>query len=314
MPLVAADYCFLNLGTETEKGEPETATVLVVADGRSGACCSSMVPAKGLDAFGVRIGCRFLDELGYQNVLMQSDGEPAITAWAKKVRQEWFRVTDTAGQLDAEKQMPLRHSPKDDHASNGVIESVVHSVEGIVRTLRFSTEHNLRLKIGPTSPLLPWIVRHAGFLITRFQVRPSGRTPFEELRMVKYTSPILQLFEKVIAKEVGVTDQKLQGPWQLGLWLGRSTDTNEHLVSTETGVVRARTVRRVVPEDQWDKTLAEKSIWLPWASDDSPEARAAPSWTPTEGCRACEEELQPIRRRGRPAKHTPACRQRMPPK
>jgi hypothetical protein len=88
MPLVAADYCFLNPGTETEKGEPETATVLVVADGRSGACCSSMVPAKGLDAFGVRIGCRFLDELGYQNVLMQSDGEPAITAWAKKVRQE----------------------------------------------------------------------------------------------------------------------------------------------------------------------------------------------------------------------------------
>ena len=114
--------------------------------------------------------------------------------------------------------------------------------------------------------------------------------------MVKYTSPILQLFEKVVAKEVGVHDQKLQGPWQVGLWLGRSTDTNEHLVSTETGVVRARTVRRVVPEEQWDKELAEKSIWMPWASDDSPEARATSAWTPTEGCRACEDESQPIRR------------------
>ena len=119
-----------------------------------------------------------------------------------------------------------------------------------MRTLRFNSERNLRLKIGPVSQLLPWIVRHAGFLITRFQVRPSGRTPFEELRMVKYTSPILQMFEKVLAPEAGVTDQKLRGPWQVGLWLGRSTDTNEHLISTETGVVRARTVRRVVPEEQ----------------------------------------------------------------
>ena len=64
MPLISADYCFMNLGTENEKGEPEVATVLVVADSRSGACCASMVPAKGLDALGVRIDCRFLDELG----------------------------------------------------------------------------------------------------------------------------------------------------------------------------------------------------------------------------------------------------------
>ncbi len=56
MPMISADYCFMNLGTETEKGEPEVATVLVVADSRSGERCASMVPAKALDAFGVRIG------------------------------------------------------------------------------------------------------------------------------------------------------------------------------------------------------------------------------------------------------------------
>ena len=52
MPVLLADYCFMNLGVETLKGEPDTATVLVIADSRSGACCASMVPAKGLDSYG----------------------------------------------------------------------------------------------------------------------------------------------------------------------------------------------------------------------------------------------------------------------
>ncbi len=171
MPMISADYCFMNLGTETEKGEPEVATVLVIADRRSRACCASMVPAKGLDAFGVKVGCRFLDALGYMSALMQTDGEPSITAWAKAVRRDWFRVTSTAEQIDAEKQMPMRTSQKDDHANNGAIESVVQCVEGLVRTLRFAAESSLGVRIGPLSPLLPWIVRHAGFLISRFNLR-----------------------------------------------------------------------------------------------------------------------------------------------
>ena len=42
-------------------------------------------------------------------------------------------------------------------------------------------------------------------------MRANGRTAHEELRMVKYESPVVKIFEKVIAKVSGITDQKLDG-------------------------------------------------------------------------------------------------------
>ena len=73
------------------------------------------------------------------------------------MRKDWFRANSTAEQIEAEKQMPMRTSPKDDHASNGAIESVVQGIEGLTRTLRFAAELHLGARIGPSSPLLPWI-------------------------------------------------------------------------------------------------------------------------------------------------------------
>ena len=66
----------------------------------------------------------------------------------------------------------------------------------------------------------------------------------EELTMSKFQSPLLNFGEAVLAKESGAQEGKLGSSWNLGTWLGRSTRTNEHLVGTRTGVIRARTVKR----------------------------------------------------------------------
>ncbi len=133
----------------------------------------------------------FLDELGYIYG-DTDDGESSITAWTKIICRDWFRMTNVAEQIEVEKQIQMRTSSKDDHFTNGVIESVVRCVEGLMRTLKFIGKSSLGVRIGAVSPLLPEIVRHAGFLITRFKLRTSRRTPFEELRKTKFWSPILQ--------------------------------------------------------------------------------------------------------------------------
>ena len=33
-------------------------------------------------------------------------------------------------------------------------------VKGLIRTLKSSTESNLRTEIGPSHPLIPWIIEH----------------------------------------------------------------------------------------------------------------------------------------------------------
>ena len=184
-----------------------------------------------------------MDELGYNRWIMQTDGENAITAWAKETRKEWFRESTAADTADVERAIPLRTSPKESHASTGMVETTVQALAGLTRSLRNDVEKYTGIVITPSSPLLPWLVRHASFILTRFKLRANGRTAFEELRTVKYESPVVKIFEKVIAKVSGSADQKLEGPWLEGLWLGRAGDTNEHLVAAETGVVRGRTVR-----------------------------------------------------------------------
>ena len=51
--------------------------------------------------------------------------------------------------------------------------------------------------------------------------------------MSKFQSPLLNFGEAVLAKESGAQEGILGSSWDLGLWLGRSTRTNEHLVGTD---------------------------------------------------------------------------------
>lgn len=81
--------------------------------------------------------------------------------------------------------------------------------------------------------LLPWLVRHAAFVLSSFSARHRERTAFEEVRMVEYDSPVLHMFERAIAKMSGF-----------------ASDTNGHWFGPETGVIRARLMRRCPEGEQ----------------------------------------------------------------
>ena len=182
----------------------------------------------------------------------------------------------------------------------------MHSLEGLTRTSKIALEEALGVSILPTSPILPWLVRHQSYLRNRFVVRSSGRTPFEELTMSKFQSSLLNFAEAVLAKESGVQEGKLGSSLDLGIWLGRSTRTNEHLVGTRVGVIKARTVKRLPETLKWDRELCDAMNFVPWLID-GPVARPEPGWEPTPGCKACDEERSGVKRRGRPFNHTAEC-------
>ena len=52
------------------------------------------------------------------------------------------------------------------------------------------------------SPILPWLVEHAGSVLCRFQKGRDGRTPFERLHGKKPTQEFVPLGEKVLARPV----------------------------------------------------------------------------------------------------------------
>ena len=170
-------------------------------------------------------------------------------------------------------------------------------------------EESLGVSISSSSPILPWLVRHQSFLRNRFVARSNGRPPFEELTIGKFQRPLLNFGEAVLAKESGAQEGKLGSSWDLGIWMGRSTRTQEHLVGTRTGVIRARTLIRRPETLKWDRELHKTMNFVSWLIDD-PVARLEAGWTPTPGCKACDEEISGVSRRGRPVNHTPECAER----
>ena len=100
----------------------------------------------------------------------------------------------------------------------------MRSLEGLTRTSKIALDEALGVSILPTSPILPWLVRHQSYLRNRVVVRSSGRTPFEKLTMSKFQSPLLNFAEAVLAKESGVQEGKLGSSLDLWKLVG-----NQHL-------------------------------------------------------------------------------------
>ena len=80
----------------------------------------------------------WLDWLGSQTVTLKCDNEPAILALAQEIRRlrRESRITI------------LEHPEEGEKQSNHLAEGSVNIVKGLIRTLKSSTESNLRTEIG----------------------------------------------------------------------------------------------------------------------------------------------------------------------
>ena len=134
-------------------------------------------------------------------------------------------------------------------------------------------ELRFKCKLHPSHPGWPWVVRHAAWLHNRFHVKANGRTCFEELHQTRYKQDVVPWGEKVLFLEPrpkhrrlkgGRRAQKMDSAMEPGIWLGRSEESDEHLVGTPRGVLRARTIRRMVPDNRWDAEAFLGFRGLPW--------------------------------------------------
>ena len=49
-----------------------------------------------------------------------------------------------------------------------------------------------------------------------------------------------------------------------GMWLGRASDINEHLMGTSRGLVKSRTIKRVIPAENWNRDIFDTFAGRPW--------------------------------------------------
>ena len=163
-------------------------------------------------------------------------------------------------------EIPEEYSAVGDSQSNGLIEVTIQNVEGQIRATRCQLEDRLGVDSPVESPVLPWLVRHSGAILSRYARGPDGLTPYRRLRGRNYDKLVIESGECVwymLSKDKG--RGKLAPRWETGVYLGSSEISNEILVGTPEGVIKVRSFRRQGrTEDRWDKERVLGVKGLPW--------------------------------------------------
>ena len=237
-----------NVEAEVEGSDEHSQTMLVMQESQCGSVWSYGVEHKGgSESWVVHQICEDLETVGMKNerVIVKTDKENSAAEVAREVARE--RSTEFGTAVD--------HSAVGESNSNGTIERAIQDVEGQCRTLRKALEDRVTSKFPLKHPVTPWLIRHAGYLITRCRVRPSGRTSFQLMKGRRANGKLFEFGENVHFKIPKTPDMpgKYDDQWSEGIWLGSDMRSGKHLVGKESGVFRVYTVRPMPEDKQWSK-------------------------------------------------------------
>ena len=224
IPTIGMDY--KSLGESAV--EEDKKTTIVVRDGRSRTTFSHVVQQKGMgDGWIVNKLIEDIETLGYTDIIIKTDGEPALMQVAKEIKARRRHPT-----------IP-NEPPAYDPQSNGAIEKAVGEVTGQVRALKIALESRIKEKVTVDMRIFNWIVEHACLIINRYQVGKDGKTPYRRITGKQCNQQIIEFGEQVMAKPMRKPQSNrkraLASRWIYGTWVGVTQRSGEHLVILAEG-------------------------------------------------------------------------------
>ena len=257
IPTVAVDYMFVNEKNEQEEsgGMP----TLVIKDVLSPGCGTGMVfahvvPKKGIQPHAIRKFCQDVGLLGHAELVLKSDGEPAIVALKEAVKRE------------RHERIVLESSPVKESQSNGAIENAIQQLQGQFRAVKDALESRVGQRISGEMSCVPWMMSHASGLINRYHIGEDGKTNYQRWKGKSFKREVAEFGECVFYLKAGTRGvDKFECRWEEGVWLGVRDETGEVIIGTPQGVVKARDFkRRGSLEERWCMQKLSEIKGSPW--------------------------------------------------
>ena len=263
-PTWHCDYCYL--GSKKDWDTPSHADdlpILVAKDDKHLFPIAHCVPCKGTEhPWPAKIFGADLAACGYPKFALKSDQERALVALKRK-------AVDHVRELQSSVEVVPEESPVGSSQSNGFIEQFVWTLTGLLRTLKHSAEQLHGVKIPPSHPALAWRIEYAAqVLAICHRSGGDGKTAWERRRGKKYQKPMVPWLEAIMYQpEEKKRMHKYDDRACTGLFLALVPRSNEVVVGTPHGVVKARSVRRLPPLQRKNVELVNALQGVPWQPD-----------------------------------------------
>ena len=244
VPTCHVDYWFMR-----DRKGAELVPVVTMKEDITKMIKAHVVPAKGDVEGAADMLINDMKRMGCMNeVIVKSDQEAALGDLVKTVQAR------RAGKTIIEK------AAVKDSQSNGVAERAVQSIEGMVRTMKLALEERIGVPIPSTHAIMTWMVEHAAETLNRFLVGSDGRTPYERMKGKRYRGEVFEFGRRVRHRHPGkVEGGSMERRWSEGIWLGKSPDSDEHIVALDTGVIaKARAIVMMPESESWSKEKVMK--------------------------------------------------------
>ena len=340
VPRVSMDYFFMSEDDRKASENP----IFTMVDEETGEKYARAVGQKGLGEHGVMdwlikdISAE-LKAWGHSggdgcSLIMKTDGEPAIVA-----------VREAVAKYHGGRVIPEAPA-KGESPSNGLVEEAGKTSREFTRVLKDQLECKAKMELKIGENIVLWMIRWAAMMCSRYLVGKDGRTAYERRRGRRCKVPVVAFGETVWYKKIRESKDrkdKFNSEWEEGIWLGHARSSNEAVIGTSEGVVRAYAIRRQDEEHRWseeriramqgtpqqpDPLKASIHIPIRVRFDPTGNTEPIPSQLPknepirrmriseklletyghTEGCEGCRFKVAGMEDK-RP--HTEACRQRI---
>ena len=285
-------------------------TILAAVDDTFGAFFSVLARTKGSrDVYVIQSFINHIDRLGLVRAELKCDQEPSTLDVARVVAA---RCSSTS--------LVVISTPKGSKGSLGRAERANYTIQSQIRALRAAASEYFGITIGARHLLMPWIVRHASWVLNRFLIRGSGKTPYRALRGKNYTQPLAAFGECVMYRDAEADPKKLELRWNDGIFVGKLDLTEEFVVLTPRGAIKVRSVKRTDRPKEDNRELLSRVIGQPWNPQGRAEIAPAAAELPTSRSRRLYLTQSVLNRYGRTpgcngcagiGAHTDACRKRI---
>ena len=173
--------------------------------------------------------------LGMMAALSVEEKEPVTCGFGGDRRLRAWGRKKVILAIHADEETVIECRPKCSSSSIGPVENMNKELCGFVRCFRIYFRSMVTWEITTESPLLPWLVRHCGWILSRYAARSNGWRGYSGRKGRDCTAGISIFGEATWCKQPNTGELTKLDDWRTAIWLEKSDRSDEHIIGLETG-------------------------------------------------------------------------------